>query len=121
MLPTRVRPLFGLEVRSTLSRGSGHSTGSEAKGDTSLNDFPYNLAILFVCLVEWMDVSAMHIFRFRTSLSDELYLFAVLSPRLSASVCPWDGSKIGSWSSFCLEPVLSCFSTLVTLSLASVK
>jgi len=29
------------------------------------------------------------------------------------SVCPWDGSELGSWSSFCLEPVLSCFSTLV--------
>jgi len=37
------------------------------------------------------------------------------------SVCPLDGSKLGSWSSFCLEPVLSCFSTLVKFSLASGK
>ena len=32
------------------------------------------------------------------------------------SVCPLGGSKLGSWSSFCPEPVLLCFSTLVKFS-----
>ena len=107
------------KVRSTSSRSLGHRTSSEAKDGTSLNDFPF-IGRSF-CPVEWMDVSALHIFRFRTSLSDELCLFAILSLRLSVSVCPLDGSKIGSWPSFCLEPVLFCFSTLVKFSLASGK
>lgn len=40
------------------------------------------------CPVERTDVLASHVFHFRTSLSDELCLFAILSPRLSVFRVP---------------------------------
>lgn len=49
------------------------------------------------------------------SFASSLYFLYDCRP----SVCPLDGSKLGSWSSFCPEPVLSCFSTLAKLSLVS--
>lgn len=101
MLPIRARPLSEPKVRSTSSRSLGRRTSSEAKDDTSLNDFPF-IGRSF-CLVEWMDVSALHIFRFRTSLSDELCLFAILSPRLSVSVCLWTVPKLGAGLRFVLN------------------
>ena len=72
----------------------------------------------FVSSSGWMHLPCIS--RFRTSLSDELCL-ATHSLRLSISRVPFGWLQLGSWSSFCLEPVLSCFSTLVKFSLASGK
>ena len=111
---TPARPLSALKVRSTSSRSFGHRDSSEVKDDTSLNYFPFNLAAPFVSSSGWMYLPCIsfafghhYLMSFASSLHDH-----------SFSVCPLDGSKLGSWSSFCLEPILSCFSTLVKFSLA---
>ena len=54
MSPTRARPSSEHKVRSTSSRSPGCGTSSEANDDTSLNDFPYNPAVLFVSSSGWM-------------------------------------------------------------------
>ena len=64
-----------------------------------------------------MDVSALHIFRFRTSLSDELYLFAT-PPRLSVFRVPLGRFQTWELVFVLSRTVLSCFSTLVKFSLA---
>ena len=117
MSPARARQLSGPKARSTSSRSSGCRTSSEVKDDTSLNDSPYNPIILFVSSSGWMYLPCVS-FAF-----GHHYLMSFASLRYTFSTivrypCAWDGSKLGSWSSFCLEPVLSCFSTI---SLASVK
>ena len=120
MSPTRARQLSEPKVRSTLSRSSGRRINSEAKDGTSLNDFPYNLAVLFVSSSGRMYLPCIYFafgHHYLMSFASSLY-FCHDCPLY---VCPWDGSKLGSWSSFCLEPVLSCFSTLAKFSLASGK